>query len=117
MSYNETGDLAVGYTEDEGDDSLMTTVIAVFDLDGDTDEVADSSDNCPDVYNPDQIDSDGDGVGDVCDPEPFPPGDDDDDSVGFSVHGAHQAARWVQAMAMSASVARGRSGMTRGGSG
>lgn len=45
-------------------------------------------DNCPDVFNPDQADSDGDGAGDACDePEddelppggvPDPPGDDGD---------------------------------------
>ncbi|MGB3799925.1 MAG: thrombospondin type 3 repeat-containing protein, partial [Lewinella sp.] len=30
--------------------------------------VIDGSDNCPDVYNPDQMDTDGDGVGNTCDP-------------------------------------------------
>ncbi len=36
-----------------------------YDLDGDT--VADSVDNCPAIFNPSQIDSDGDGVGNSCD--------------------------------------------------
>ena len=39
----------------------------LFDGDYDDDTVADVDDNCPDVYNPDQFDSDGDGVGDLCD--------------------------------------------------
>jgi hypothetical protein len=34
--------------------------------DGDTDLVQDVADNCPDVANYDQIDSDGDGIGDAC---------------------------------------------------
>jgi len=34
-----------------------------FDLDG----IPDSRDNCPTVKNPDQVDSDGDGLGDACD--------------------------------------------------
>lgn len=36
-------------------------------LDNDEDGVPDTSDNCPDVSNPDQADTDGDTVGDACD--------------------------------------------------
>jgi len=35
--------------------------------DTDADSVPDAWDNCPDNYNPDQADSDNDGLGDVCD--------------------------------------------------
>ncbi len=35
-------------------------------LDADNDGVADCFDNCPYTYNPDQLDEDGNGVGDVC---------------------------------------------------
>ena len=34
--------------------------------DGDGDGVPDESDNCPSVHNPDQADSNGDGMGDEC---------------------------------------------------
>jgi len=37
------------------------------DYDNDSDGVANSIDNCPNDYNPSQIDSDGDGIGNVCD--------------------------------------------------
>ncbi|UCG34473.1 MAG: M6 family metalloprotease domain-containing protein [Phycisphaerales bacterium] len=40
----------------------------VPDTDGDGDGQADCKDNCPDKWNPDQADSDGDGVGDACAP-------------------------------------------------
>lgn len=38
--------------------------------DADTDTIIDADDNCPDDANPDQIDTDANGVGDVCDPIP-----------------------------------------------
>jgi hypothetical protein len=41
--------------------------------DRDNDGVPDSSDNCPDVPNPDQHDEDGDGVGNACDNCPATP--------------------------------------------
>jgi hypothetical protein len=36
-------------------------------IDSDGDRIPDDSDNCPNDYNPDQADSDGDGIGDICD--------------------------------------------------
>jgi hypothetical protein len=41
----------------------------VADTDSDNDGVADCKDNCPTVGNADQADMDGDGIGDVCDPD------------------------------------------------
>jgi len=43
--------------------------------DSDSDGVFDESDNCPNVANPAQSDSDNDNVGDACDPVPFTVGD------------------------------------------
>ena len=42
--------------------------------DTDGDGVPDSSDNCPNVANPNQADTDGDGVGDACDTTQIPTG-------------------------------------------
>ncbi len=40
---------------------------SVLFYDKDRDGVSDARDNCPDTYNPHQYDSDGDGIGDICD--------------------------------------------------
>lgn len=41
--------------------------IIIIDTDTDEDGIADTKDNCPDVFNPDQINSDGNKFGDACD--------------------------------------------------
>lgn|GEM_PF-640630 len=63
------GYLAVRVTDDTGRASIATTVLVVSD---DGDEIARDEDVCPDVADPGQEDSDADGLGDVCDPDPYP---------------------------------------------
>ena len=54
---------------EEGYECIMGDCICIDDLDND--EICDNNDNCPNNWNPDQIDSDNDGIGDECDPMPL----------------------------------------------
>ena len=75
IKYREFGDIA-GIENDNDGDGIFEEFLNPA-SDQDEDGIPDVSDNCPDVSNPDQIDSDGDGVGDAC---AIVPGDLDGDS-------------------------------------
>src|SRR3990170_6776643 len=49
--------------------ALIGTVMPPVFADHDGDTIDDAVDNCPDVANEDQADTDGDGVGDACEPD------------------------------------------------
>jgi C1A family cysteine protease len=70
--FNDGGYFKVGYGECAIEQSVL---YADVDIDSDGDGVPDIVDNCPSDYNPDQTDTDGDGIGDACDD------DDDNDTV------------------------------------
>lgn len=63
--------------------SAQTYQITVTDGDMDVDGVPNTADNCISIFNPDQKDSDGDGVGDLCDDEEQL-ADTDNDGIGDS---------------------------------
>ena len=64
---------------DEGGNTIENTCV-IDDPDGDGDGVGDSIDNCY-LYNPDQADCNGNGIGDICDLADFTSYDCDQNSV------------------------------------
>ncbi len=62
-------------------------------VDTDQDWIADADDNCPAMFNPDQQDSDGDGVGDACE---GPSMDFDHNGIIELADFAEFALRWLQ---------------------
>jgi hypothetical protein len=48
--------------------NAYSTFLALIDTDGDG--IPDVTDNCPSVYNPQQLDANSNGIGDCCDPTP-----------------------------------------------
>src|SRR5262249_259686 len=57
------------YGSDLDRDGRLGTVLQIYG-DADGDGVFDLQDNCKSAPNTDQLDTDGDGLGDVCDPSP-----------------------------------------------
>jgi hypothetical protein len=56
--------------------SRISGILAEYAVESDTDGIVDSEDNCPTIDNPDQLNSDADELGDVC--------DEDDDNDGLA---------------------------------
>jgi imidazole glycerol phosphate synthase subunit HisF len=58
------------YTTQAGSQTILLDLVACDCLDADGDGISSCQDNCPTGYNPDQLDTDHDGLGDVCDCAP-----------------------------------------------
>ena len=73
---NNDGDHLCDAGDSDDDNDGCADEIDPFPLtprpDEDLDLIGDDCDNCLDLNNPDQLDSDNDGLGDLCDPTPTP---------------------------------------------
>ena len=57
------------YFRDDSGESTVDTLLQAGALDTDEDGIPDASDNCTEVVNADQRDTNGDGIGSACDPD------------------------------------------------
>lgn len=68
VRYTETGSLELRFGGTGGGGYVGAFALAI-ELDEDEDGVADAHDNCVEEANEDQLDTDGDGLGNACDPD------------------------------------------------
>jgi hypothetical protein len=92
---NITSHLEPGAGEDTTNNLDENWVQIIVTCDADGDGICTPTDNCPDVPNPSQTDTDGDGIGDACDPDDDndgnPDGTDNCDLVPEDVDGVDDA--------------------------
>lgn len=82
MNNSTTPDGTCQMNTDCGANQSCVDNVCIEDDDGDY--IPDDEDNCPIIANPDQVDSDGEGIGDLCEPpidQPDSDGDGFDDDV------------------------------------